>query len=169
MITDKMPQNFQMLGLIHLAFPSAPIIHIRRNPLDNCISIYTTAYQQSPAFAHDRSSIVFAYRQYQRLVAHWRDVLPAERFLEVDYEALIANPEAESRRLIEFLGLDWEPGCLDFHRTERPVFSASLWQVRQPVFNRSVGRWRHYRRHLQPLFEVFAPGGCAAEGEVPQG
>jgi hypothetical protein len=88
--------------------------------------------------------------------------------LTVDYEALVADPEGESRRLIEFLGLDWEPACLDFHRSNRPVFSASIWQVRQPVFNRSIGRWRNYERHLQPLFDVLAQGGDVAVQRVPQ-
>jgi hypothetical protein len=88
--------------------------------------------------------------------------------LTIDYEALIADTQRESRRLIEFLGLDWEPGCLTFHRTERPVYSASLWQVRQPVFARSIGRWQHYARHLQPVFEVCTSGGDVAVRGAPQ-
>ena len=167
-VTDKMPDNILHLAIIAVLFPAARIIFCRRDPRDNCLSCFFQRFGEGNAFAYDLADCARRLLEIERLAKHWRQVLPLAT-LTVDYEALIANPEAESRRLIEFLGLDWEPGCLDFHRTERPVFSASLWQVRQPVFNRSVGRWRHYRRHLQPLFEVFAPGGCAAEGEVPQG
>jgi len=140
--TDKMPQNFQMLGHIHLGFPKAPIIHIRRNPIDTCLSIYTTAYQQSPAFAHDRESIVFAYKQYLRLVAHWRKVLPADRFLEVDYEELTADRDSVIRRIISFCGLEWNEACLHPESNDRLVVTPSLWQVRQPINRSAVDRWR---------------------------
>jgi len=153
-VTDKMPQNFQMLGLIHLAFPKAPIIHIRRNPVDTCISIYTTAYQKSPAFAHDRDSIVFAYRQYQRLVAHWRKVLPKERFLDIDYEDLTGNPEPVIRRMVGFCGLSWESGCLQPQLNDRLVTTPSLWQVRQPMYRSAVERWRVYEPWLGPFRQL---------------
>jgi hypothetical protein len=149
-----MPQNFQMLGLIHLAFPKAPIIHIRRNPVDTCISIYTTAYQKSPAFAHDRDSIVFAYRQYQRLVAHWRKVLPKERFLDIDYEDLTGNPEPVIRRMVGFCGLSWESGCLQPQLNDRLVTTPSLWQVRQPMYRSAVERWRVYEPWLGPFRQL---------------
>ncbi len=154
-IMDKMPQNFQMLGLIHLAFPKAPIIHIRRNPVDTCISIYTTAYQGSPAFAHDRDSIVFAYRQYQRLVAHWRKVLPSDRFLEVDYEELTGNPEPIIRRMIAFCGLPWHEACLHPERNDRLVTTPSLWQVRQPLYRSAVNRWKVYEPWLGSFRELL--------------
>ena len=155
--TDKMPQNFQMLGLIHLAFPKAPIIHIRRNPVDTCISIYTTAYQGSPAFAHDRDSIVFAYRQYQRLVAHWRKVLPTDRFLEVDYEDLTSNPEPVIRRMVAFCGLPWNNACLKPEQNDRLVTTPSLWQVRQPMYRTAVERWKVYEPWLGSFRELLSP------------
>lgn len=118
------------------------------------------------AFAYDLSDCGRRYLETERLAAaHWRQVLPLS-MLTIDYETLIANPEAESRRMIEFLGLDWEPQCLDFHRTQRPVFTASSWQVRQPIYHRSVGRWRHYERHLGPLFAVLGQAGT--DGELPR-
>ena len=151
-IVDKMPQNFQMLGLIHTAFPKAPIIHIRRHPIDTCLSIYTTAYQESPAFAHDRSSIVFAYRQYQRMVAHWRKVIPPNRLLEVDYEDLISNPETNIRKILAFCGLPFDDACLRPESNQRVVTTPSLWQVRQPIYKTSVERWRVY----EPWLGVFS-------------
>jgi tetratricopeptide (TPR) repeat protein len=147
-VTDKMPQNFQMVGLIHTAFPKAPIIHIRRNPLDTCISIFTNAYQQSPNFAHDQDSIVFAYRQYQRLVAHWRRVLPPDQFLEIDYEDLTANPDFVIRQILSFCHLKWDDACLRPELNDRLVTTPSLWQVRQPVYRTAVERWRMYEPWL---------------------
>ncbi len=148
LVVDKMPQNFQMVGLIHLAFPKAPIIHIRRHPVDTCLSIYTTAYEKSPDFAHDRSSIVFAYRQYQRLTSHWRKTLPANRFLEIDYEDLVRRFESVSRQIIQFCGLPWNEACLHPQDNQRVVATPSLWQVRQPVYRSSAGRWRDYEPWL---------------------
>ena len=106
-------------------------------------------------FSYDLADCGRRIRETERLAAHWRRVLPL-RWMEVQYELLVADLEGESRRLIEFLGLEWEPGCLDFHRTERAVLTASAWQVRQPLYNRSVGRWRHYEPHLGPLLQELA-------------
>ncbi len=147
-VTDKMPQNFQVLGLIHLAFPNSPIIHIRRHPVDTCFSIYTTPYQLSPDFAHSRESIVFAYRQYQRLMAHWRKVLPAEQFLEIDYEDLTANPERVTRKLVSFCKLEWNEVCLQPEKNERVVATPSLVAVRQPINRSAVDRWKVYEPWL---------------------
>src|SRR5262249_37654460 len=134
---------------------------------DNCLSCYFQRFGEGNAFAYDLVDCARRYLGIERLAEHWRRVLPLP-MLTVDYEALIADPEGESRRLIEFLGLDWEPACLDFHRANRPVFSASLWQVRQPVFGRSVERWRHYERHLQPLLDVLAQSrDPASHGRSP--
>jgi len=153
-VVDKMPQNFQMVGLIHTAFPKAPIIHVRRNPIDTCLSIYTNAYQESPAFAHQRSSIVFAYRQYQRMVAHWRAVIPANRFLEVDYEELVTNPEPQIRKILAFSGLPFDEACLRPEDNQRVVTTPSLWQVRQPVYRSSVERWKVYEPWLGEFAEL---------------
>src|ERR1700679_93558 len=106
-VTDKMPFNFGLLGVIRQVFPRAAIVHCRRHPVDTCLSIFTTSFEATIDFAGDRGSLVYFYRQYQRLMAHWREVLPADRFFEVDYEALVADPEPLTRRLIEACGLEW--------------------------------------------------------------
>lgn len=147
-VVDKMPQNFQMLGHIHLGLPKAPIIHVRRNPIDTCLSIYTTAYQLSPSFAHVKESICFAYRQYQRLMAHWRKVLPPDRFLEIDYEELVSDRETVIRQLVDFCGLEWDAACLYPENNDRVVVTPSLWQVRQPINSGAVGKWRAYEPWL---------------------
>jgi tetratricopeptide (TPR) repeat protein len=165
-VTDKLPDNILHLGIIAVLFPSARIIFCRRDPRDNCLSCFFQRFAEGNAYAYDLADCARRYLQIERLAQHWRQVLPLP-MLSVDYEALIGDPEGESRRLIDFLGLDWEPGCLEFHRTSRAVFSASLWQVRQPVFSRSIGRWRHYRDHLQPLFGVLGQSCQADEPGVP--
>jgi len=143
-VTDKLPHNYAMLGLIHTAFPKAKIIHVKRNPVDNCLSIFTTAYQRPPFFAHDRDNIVFAYKQYQRIIAHWREVLPPENFMEIQYEDLIADRDNLTRKLIEFSGLPWNDACLHHEKNERAVRTPSLWQVRQPIYTTSIARWKRY-------------------------
>jgi tetratricopeptide (TPR) repeat protein len=150
-LTDKMPDNYLALGLIHAAFPEARIIHTRRNPIDTCISIYTTPNRTSDPYANDRENIVFAYEQYLRLMAHWRKVLPADRLLEVDYESLVANPEPITRAMIDFCGLEWDEACLHPEDNERAVATPSVWQVRQPVYGTSVERWRKYEPWLGPF------------------
>ncbi|MBC8065880.1 MAG: sulfotransferase [Chlorobia bacterium] len=154
-ITDKMPHNYAMLGLIHAAFPDAKIIHVKRNPADNCLSIYTTAYQRPPMFAHDRKNIVSAYREYQRIVAHWREVLPPNRFMEVEYEGLVADRDNLTRQLIEFTGLEWDEACLHHEKNQRSVRTPSLWQVRQPIYKTSIERWRRFKPWI-PEFAALA-------------
>jgi hypothetical protein len=151
-MTDKMPINFLFLGAIHLVFPRARIIHCRRNALDTCLSIYMTRYVTPPEFANDRGNIVFGYKQYERLMAHWRAVLPRENLLEVDYETLVAERGKETRRIVEFLDLPWDEACMYPEKNERAVMTPSLWQVRQPVHNNSVRRWRNY----EPWLGVFS-------------
>ncbi len=150
-VTDKLPLNLMWLGLIHLVFPRARIIHCRRHPVDTCLSLYFTQFLQRTDFAHDRGDLVFRYREYERLMRHWRDTLPAERFLEVDYAAVVADPEASARRLIEFCGLDWDDACLRPEDNQRVVKTASMWQARQPVYRTSVERWRNYEPWLGEL------------------
>jgi hypothetical protein len=118
------------------------------------------------AFAQDLADCARRALEIERLADHWRNVLPL-RMHTIDYEALVADLEGESRRLIAFLGLDWEPACLEFHKTERPVLTASGWQVRQPLYTHSVGRWRHYERHLGPLLQVLETAD--AEMAAPSG
>ncbi len=147
-ITDKMPLNVWALGFIHLAYPNAKIIHCRRNPLDTCLSIYVTPYRKGPEFAHDLDHISDAYREYQRLMDHWRKVIPASQLLELDYEDLVNDPDTQIRALIQFTDLPWSEQCLDPSLNQRVVNTPSQWQVRQPVYRNSVGRWKDYERHL---------------------
>ncbi len=154
-VVDKMPDNLFELGLIATLFPDARVILSKRDPRDTCLSCFFQRFGGSTQlFSYDLQDCARRYLEQQRLVAHWRAVLPL-RMIEVDYETLVANLETESRRLVEFLGLPWETACLDFHHTDRAVLTASSWQVRQPLYTRSVGRWRAYRTHLEPLLRLL--------------
>lgn len=149
-IVDKMPLNFLRVGLIAAILPRARIIHTRRDPLDTCVSCYFQHFARGFHFSYSLANLGLYYREYERLMAHWHAVLPG-RILDVQYETLIADQEAGIRRIIEFCGLEWDPRCLAFHEHERQVRTASFWQVRQPLYASSVGRWRHYEKHLGPL------------------
>ena len=153
-VTDKNPFNFLATGLIHLALPRARFIHCRRNPIDTCLSIFFTRFATPRPFAYDRGDLAFYYRQYQRLMAHRRTVLPPDRLLEVDYEALTADPEPVTRRMIEFCGLDWDDACLAPEGNRRVVRTASVWQARQPIYRSSVERWRNYELWLGELADL---------------
>jgi tetratricopeptide (TPR) repeat protein len=149
-VIDKLPDNIQSLGQIAILFPRARVIICRRDLRDVCLSCHTQRFADSLPWTHDLADCAVRAREIERLVAHWTAVLPL-RMLEVGYETLVGDLEGESRRIIDFLGLPWDPACLAFHRTERSVLTASRWQVRQPLYSSSVGRWRMYRRHLGPL------------------
>lgn len=148
--TDKNPLNFLHLGLIMTVFPNARVIHCHRDPLDVCLSIYFQHFAEQHDFAYDFADIAEFHQQYEQLMAHWKSVFPG-RIHDVGYEALVENLERETRSLLEFLDLEWDESCLAFHRTQREVGTASHWQVRQPLYTRSVGRWRHYDAHLGEL------------------
>ncbi|MGA9868542.1 MAG: sulfotransferase, partial [Acetobacteraceae bacterium] len=150
-VTDKNPFNFIWIGLIRMVFPRAFIIHCRRDPMDTCFSIHTTHFFGSIPLASDLDDLVFFHGQYRRLMSHWRAVLDPARFLEVRYEELIAEPEAQTKRLIAFCDLPWDDACLAPERNTRAVSTASLWQARQPVYRSSVARWRRYEPWLGPL------------------
>jgi tetratricopeptide (TPR) repeat protein len=152
-VCDKMPQNYLSLGPIHVALPNARIIHCRRDPRDTCLSIFTIPFTFHPPFAYSIKNIAFTYRQYQRVMEHWRKVLPADRLLEVDYEDLVANQEEASRRMIAFLGLEWSDSCLQPERNDRVVNTPSRWQVRQPVYGSSVSRSRKFDPWLGKYLE----------------
>ena len=154
-ITDKMPANFLALGLIHLMLPNAKIIHIKRNAADICLSGFTKLFNNSQYHTYDLAEMARYYVNYAKVMEHWRKVLPASAFLEVQYEDLVTDKEAQSRRLIDFCGLEWNKACLESHKTERSVKTASITQVRQPVYTSSVERWRRYEKHLQPLLAVL--------------
>jgi len=154
-VVDKMPSNYLYLGLIHAVFPGARILHSQRNPIDTCLSIYFQSFNISHAYANDLADIAHCYREYHRLMAHWRSVLPEEVFLDVPYEALVEDHEGWSRKIMEFIGLEWNEGCRDFHKTERRVGTASNWQVRQPVYKTSKERWRNYEKFVGPLLPLL--------------
>jgi tetratricopeptide (TPR) repeat protein len=155
-VIDKLPDNIFMLGVIAAIYPAARIIFCRRDPRDNGVSCFFQKFSTGLlTFSYDLADCGRRIRETERLAAHWHRVLPLRCFA-IQYESLVADLEGESRRLIEFLGLPWEPACLDFHRTRRAVQTASAWQVRQPLYHRSVGRWRHYERHLGPLLRELA-------------
>ncbi|MEX2201445.1 MAG: tetratricopeptide repeat protein, partial [Dongiaceae bacterium] len=151
-VTDKMPHNFLHLGLIQILFPNARFVHCRRNPVDTCVSCFMNEFADSHGYSRDLGYLARYYRAYERLMAHWRAVLRLP-MLEFAYEETVAEPEARSRALVEFAGLDWDDRCLEFHRTDRSVQTISLWQVRQPIYGRSVERWRRYEPQLGPLLD----------------
>ena len=154
-ITDKRPENFRFAGLIHLVLPNARIIHVRRDPLDTCVSCFSLFPPATFRFTYDLAELGRYYRAYETLMAHWREVIPQSAFIEVQYEDVVANLEEQARRIVDFCGLEWDPRCLEFHKTDRSVRTASLTQVRQPLYTSSVGRWRRYESHLQPLFDAL--------------
>lgn len=154
-VVDKMPDNIFQLGLIAALFPAAHVIICHRDARDTCLSCYFQKFATGNLFSYDLADCGKRYLETQRLVEHWQQVLPLA-MLDLHYEALVADLESESRRLIAFLGLEWEPACLDFHRTQRAVSTASSWQVRQPLFQRSLDRWQNYRQHLAPLLDVLS-------------
>jgi tetratricopeptide (TPR) repeat protein len=153
-VIDKQPFNFQHLGLIATLFPRARVIHCRRDPIDTCLSCFVQFFGKPHPFALDLAHLGHYYREYERLMDHWRRVLPLPLF-ELHYEELTADQEAVSRRLVEFCGLDWDERCLRFHETQRPVRTASTLQVRRPMYRSSVGRWKRYEAHLGPLLEAL--------------
>lgn len=157
-VTDKMPLNFQWAGLVHTALPRATLIHCRRNLLDTALSIHQTHFNPRMGFPTGGAALVGYIRAYERLCAHWRAVLPPQRFIEVDYEALVERPEPIIRAILEKCQLGWNPQCLAPQLNTRAVKTPSKWQVRQPIYANSVGRWRAYEKWLGPLAELYTRG-----------
>jgi len=155
-VTDKMPLNFAWLGLIHLIFPEAPIVHCRRNPIDNCLSIYTTLFDSSPPFAHVPANIVAYYRQYERLMEHWQRTFSKGTILDVRYEEMVSDREATLRRILEHCRVPWDDACLSHEKNTRAVRTPSMWQVRQPIYATSVERWRRYEPWLGEFAKMLA-------------
>jgi len=153
-VVDKMPTNFAFLGLIHAALPNARIIHMRRNPIDTCLSIYFQHFETAVSYANDLEDLAHYYTQYLRIMKHWRLILPEDAILDVSYEGLVNDQEAWSRKMLKFVGLPWDPRCLDFHETHRTVITASKWQVRQKINSASILRWRNYEKFLGPLLSL---------------
>jgi len=154
-ITDKMPHNFIAIGLIHALFPHAKIIHVKRNPMDTCLSCYTKLFSHGQNYSYDLTELGQYYTCYERIMNHWRDILPPNAWLDIEYEDVVQNLETEAKRLIEFCDLTWEPACLAFHQSKRQVRTASFMQVRQPVYASSVERWRRFERELAPYWGHF--------------
>ena len=165
-VIDKLPDNVFQLGLIATLFPSARVVFCDRDPRDIALSCFFQKFAAGElTFSYDLADIGTRQRETARLMAHWHRVLPL-RMLNMSYEDLVSDPEGQSRRLIDFLGLAWEPACLDFYNTQRTVLTASSWQVRQPLYTRSVGRWRQYEPHLGPLLDVL-DGAKRDDGKTP--
>ena len=150
-VVDKMPANFLYAGLIHAVFPNARIIHMQRHPMDTCLSIYFQNFFNIGPYANDLDNLAHYYREYLRVTDHWRATLPAMALLEVPYEALIDDQEGWTRRVLDFIGLPWDPQCLNFQDTNRVIITASKWQVRQKIHRASTGRWKNYEKFLGPL------------------
>ena len=150
-VTDKMPFNFLWAGLIHLAFPNAVLLHCRRDAIDTALSIHQTLFNPRLAFPTGGEELVRYIRTYERLTAHWRRVLPNDRFVELDYRRLTADPEATIRRIIAACGLDWQDACARPELNPRAVKTPSRWQARQPIYRDAVERWRRYEPWLGPL------------------
>lgn len=157
-VTDKMPHNFQAVGFIATLFPNARIIHTRRNPMDTCLSIWQQNFNDAHTYGRNLADLGHHYAQYLDLMEHWRQVLPG-RILEIDYEDVVEDQDAMTRKLIDFVGLPWDDACLKPHEVQRTVLTASVWQVRQPVYKRSAGRWKNYETHLKPLRDALASYG----------
>jgi LPS sulfotransferase NodH len=157
-VTDKMPFNFLWAGLIHLAFPRTIIIHCRRAAVDTALSIHQTHFHPGLAFPTGGAELVAYFRSYQRVTDHWRSVLPADRFIEVDYEDLTRSPEPVIRRIIAACGLAWHDACLRPECNPRAVKTPSKWQTRQPIYRTSVARWRRYEPWLGPLRALIDDG-----------
>lgn len=149
-VIDKRPDNFLYVGLIKRMFPDARIVHTVRHPLDNCLSVFFLHLDHAMAYALDLADIAHYYRQYRRLMDHWKTLYPGD-ILDFDYDALVRDPKPAIETLLSFAGLDWDDACLDFHSARSSVKTASVWQVREPVYRRSSGRWRNYEKHLGPL------------------
>jgi tetratricopeptide (TPR) repeat protein len=155
-VTDKMPSNFRLIGLIHLMLPNAKIIHTKRNAVDTCLSCFTTQFaNESQPFSNDLGELGRYWRAYDRLMTHWRDALPPGTILDVHYEDVVADLEGQARRIVDYVGLAWDDDCLSFHTNTRPVLTASAAQVRRPLYQSSVGRWHAYRDLLQPLLDAL--------------
>jgi tetratricopeptide (TPR) repeat protein len=153
-ITDKMPGNFALAGLIHLALPGARIIHVRRDARDTALSCFSILFARGQEFTYDLAELGRYCAAYRRLMDHWHDVMPGA-MLDVHYEDVVADLEVQARRIIAYCGLEWDDRCLEFYRTERSVRTASANQVRQPIYRSAVGRWRAHEERLRPLLQAL--------------
>jgi len=154
-VTDKMPSNYYYVGLIKLILPNAKIIHTFRDPVDNCVSCFSKLFTLEQSHTYDLGELGRYYKRYERLMAHWRRVLPQGAFLDMRYEDVVDDLEGQARRILDYCGLPWDERCLQFHETERPVRTASATQVRQPIYRSAMGRWKDYKDFLTPLLTAL--------------
>lgn len=154
-ITDKMPANFLYIGLIHLMLPNAKIIHVKRHPLDTCLSQFTRLFKNGQFHSYNLVELGHYYRNYRNLMDHWQMVLPSGAFCDIQYETLVTNIKDQSKQLIDYCGLRWHEDCLAPHKNKRAIHTASVTQVRQPVYTSSIERWQHYEKHLKPLMDAI--------------
>jgi Sulfotransferase family len=148
---DKSNFNTDHLGLIHAVFPLARIVLVRRDPIDTCLSCYFNQFSSAHNFKLDLVDLAHYYREHERMAAHWRAVLPPDTLLEVPYAELVEDQAGWTRKILAFIGLEWDDRCMDFHTASRSTLTASFWQVRQKIYKQSVGRWRRYEKFIGPL------------------
>ncbi len=154
--TDKTLENIRLVGAIHCAFPDAIIIHVRRHPLDTCLSIFRNNLAgKLLAFGSDLNELAHYYAKYQEIMQHWQNILPEGVMLEVNYEDIVRDQEGQTRRMLEFCGLEWDENCLRFYTNKNSVETASVAQVRRPMYKDSIAAWQRYEKHLQPLIDVL--------------
>ncbi len=154
-VVDKLPDNFMHIGLIHLMLPNARIVHSMRDPMDSCFSCFSRLFTgNNLGYTYNLAAVARYWVSYHELMQHWHAVLPAGRILDVSYEAMVSDFEKQARRLVEYLGVPWDERCLGFHANQRVVRTASVAQVRQPIYRTSVARWKKYEKHLGELYEV---------------
>ncbi len=156
-ITDKMPANFFYIGFIHLMFPKAKIIHSMRDPMNSCFSCYSRLFNETMEFAYNLQTLGNYYRRYMKIMQHWHSVLPSGTILDVNYEDVVADHESQARRMIEYVGLPWDDDCLEFYKNKRLVKTASVAQVRKPIYKSSLARWQHFEKHLGELRNIVEP------------
>lgn len=156
-ISDKMPGNFFNIGLIYLIFPHAKIIHSMRDPMDSCFSNFTKLFKDDMRFTYSQENIGNYYKDYHTIMEHWKKVLPSDFICHMKYEDMINNIEKEAKRLTSFIGLDWDPNCLKFYDNDRNVKTASMMQVRKPIYKSSLARWKNFTKHLKPLYNKVKP------------
>jgi tetratricopeptide (TPR) repeat protein len=154
-VTDKLLTNYFFVGLINLLFPNAKIINTMRDPVDTCLSGFTKLFKDDMPHSYDLGELGRYYGKYREIMEHWGQVLPEGTLITVKYEDVVANTEKEARRLIDFLGLPWNDKCVDFHKSDRPVKTASVAQVRKPIYKTSVKRWKKYGDGLQRLVDAI--------------
>jgi hypothetical protein len=165
---DKLPQNYLMIPLILKALPNAKIVHLVRDPMDACFSSFKQLFADAYLHSYDQQEMARHHARYRHLMRVWRERFPG-RFFDISYEDTARNLESNARALVDYLELPWEPACLDFYRTEGAVSTASAVQVREPAHTRSIGRWRRYEAHLQPMVTALEAAGIPVAGNPPGG